>query len=85
MQGLDEHAASRARQIGARFSEPLNAMPRGALVRLALLLLNKRAVDGLNGRTWDASAHLLFEQRIEEALSSNNKVSGPEPAAKGTP
>jgi hypothetical protein len=77
MQGLDEHSAKQARQIGARYAETLNAMEHGKLVRLTLLLLNKRNCDGLNGRCWDAHAHLLFEQRIEEMLdTSNNGVTG---------
>lgn len=35
---------------------------------LLLALLLKRDVDGLNKRTWDASDHLVHEDRIKQLL-----------------
>lgn len=40
---------------------------------LTELLLLKRSVDGLNGRTWDASKHLEYENKIS-ALVDEKKI-----------
>jgi hypothetical protein len=41
-----------------------------------MLLIQKRAVDGINGRRWDAGAHLYFEDAVVsilERVKSPNK------------
>ena len=40
-----------------------------------VFLIAKRSVDGLNGRTWDASAHLHFEDKVTETLDRIGKPS----------
>ncbi len=39
---------------------------------LCHLLLLKRSVDGLNGRTWDAHEHMDYERSIQETLKMHN-------------
>ena len=47
---------------------------------LCHLLLLKRSVDGINGRTWNASRHLEYETLIVETLAQmgmpNEKAEG---------
>jgi hypothetical protein len=71
MQELDDYAADLSRAVVVTYAMFLARLSRGALERLAMHLLQKREVDGLNGRTWDAAAHMFWEKRIAEALSSN--------------
>lgn len=51
-----------------RFDPMLRDADRTDLETLAALLLQKRSVDGLNGRRWDASAHLYFEDAVAAIL-----------------
>lgn len=47
----------------------LKTADRADLEALAILLIQKRAVDGLNGRRWDAGAHLYFEDAVTSILA----------------
>jgi hypothetical protein len=38
------------------------------LEALAMLLIQKRSVDGLDGRRWDAMAHSFFEDAVKSML-----------------
>ena len=49
---------------------------------LCHLLLLKRSVDGINGRTWDASKHLDYETAIAETLA---RMGMPNRGLTGTP
>ena len=40
---------------------------------LCLYLLKKREFDGLNGRTWNATEHLEWENRVECFLRQHNE------------
>jgi len=50
-------------------------MTRIDLENLAYCLLKKREIDGLNGRTWDATRHLIWEKEIVERLKKLNEKS----------
>jgi len=41
---------------------------RDALDRLVLAFKQKREVDGMNGRTWDSTEHLLHEREVARLL-----------------
>lgn len=37
---------------------------------LLIALLNKRLNDGLNGRKWDASRHLIYENSVSRIINT---------------
>ena len=67
-ESLSEHAREFALEQHRRFDPMLADAGRPDLEHLALMLLQKRSVDGLNGRHWDASAHLYFETAVASIL-----------------
>jgi hypothetical protein len=52
-----------------KYEKMLDGMFRSDLESLCHLLLLKRDVDGLNGRTWSASRHFDYEDSIKETLA----------------
>jgi len=78
MQELDDYAAELSRAVVVTYAMFLARLSRGEIERLAMHLIQKREVDGMNGRTRDAAAHLFWEKRIAEALSSNAPRQPPE-------
>lgn len=50
---------------------------------LCHLLLLKRSVDGINGRTWDAGRHLEYETLIAETLAQMGMPNGESEARRG--
>ena len=69
---LSGHAREFALEQHRRFQPVLESADRCDLEHLAMMLLQKRSVDGLNGRHWDASAHLYFEQALVAQLTRLN-------------
>lgn len=65
---LSEHAREFALAEYRRFDPLIRNADRPDLEALAAMLLQKRSVDGLNGRRWDASAHLCFEEAVDALL-----------------
>ena len=59
--------------LSDQYTMMLDGMSNDAVRSLCHLLLCKRVVDGLNGRTWDASEHRDIEQCIAETLMQNNQ------------
>lgn len=70
-ESLSDHARLRALSVRDQWQDRIETAERSDLNALCLLLIQKREVDGLNGRVWDASAHLYFE---ESALSLMDKI-----------
>lgn len=56
----DEYAA-----LVDKYQSALDALDEEEAKSLLLPLLMKRAVDGGNGRVWDASEHRKWEQRVQ--------------------
>jgi hypothetical protein len=65
---LSEHGREFALEQHRRFEPMLDSADRSDFEHLALMLLQKRSVDGLNGRHWDAGAHLYFEDAVGAIL-----------------
>ena len=57
-------------KITAQYEAQVAKMSRAELADALLLLLCKRAVDGLNNRCWDACPHHDFESKIAEVFGS---------------
>jgi len=53
----------------SRFSDAVEGMDNNSVRALCHLLLLKRSVDGLNGRNWEASKHLDYEDSISNTLA----------------
>lgn len=65
-----------------KYRQQLEDCDRATLEALAMLLIQKRSVDGLNGRRWDAGAHLYFDDAVESMIRSMTpNVAGEPPAA----
>ena len=71
---LGDAARLYALEIFREYRTALEIADRADLEALAILLIQKRAVDGLNGRRWDAGAHLYFEDAVTSILE---KVKSP--------
>lgn len=58
--------------------DSIAAADRADLEALVMVLIQKRAVDGLNDRRWDAGAHLYFElatvSMLQKVKSPNKKL-----------
>jgi hypothetical protein len=67
-QEMSEHSRQYAIGIQAKYRDALSACERSTLEVLAMMLIQKREVDGLNGRKWDAGAHLFFEDSVESIM-----------------
>lgn len=67
---LSEVGRQLALEEHRRFEPLLDRADQAELKLLAMMLLQKRSVDGLNGRRWDAGAHLFFEDAVEALLRS---------------
>lgn len=48
--------------------DEIRNLSRPVLDQLAYALIMKRKYDGINGRTWDASEHLKWEDIIDALL-----------------
>ena len=57
--------------MGFTHDELVERLSRKNLEILCMCLLQKREVDGINGRMWDACKHLAWEDRISIILKSN--------------
>jgi hypothetical protein len=53
-----------------KYRQQLEDCDRSTLEALAMLLIQKRSVDGLNGRHWNAGAHRYFEDAVESMMRS---------------
>ena len=51
-----------------KYDQIVEGMDNNSVRALCHLLLLKRSVDGLNGRDWEASKHLDYEDSIVESL-----------------
>jgi len=54
--------------MGFTPDELVEDLDRKTLQNLCLCLLYKRESDGLNGRTWNASKHMIWEDRLSYIL-----------------
>lgn len=68
-EGLSDEARQFAVERFYEFRPAIEAADRADLEALAILLLQKRAVDGLNGRRWSAGAHLYFEDAVNSMMT----------------
>ena len=66
---MTDESLRHARKVELEYRGLLETANRADLEALAMLLIQKRAVDGLNGRQWNAGAHLFFEDAVVSILS----------------
>ncbi len=69
--------------MGLTKDEPVSTIKRKDLQDLCLCLLYKRTVDGLNGRTWNAQQHLIWERRVNINLKRHNCLGNKSDIEKG--
>ncbi len=55
------------------YKKLVETLPRVELEGLCEILLLKRENDGLNGRKWDSSEHLKYEDSIADYLDHKEK------------
>lgn len=77
---LSDDARQYALAVEREHRNLLASADRSDLEVLTMLLIQQRAVDGLNGRRWDAVAHRYFEDSamsIMERVKSQNALAPP--------
>ena len=79
--GLGDISRQYALEQYKTWRDSIAAADRADLEALVMVMIQKRAVDGMNGRRWDAGGHLYFElatvSMLQKIKSPNDKVSAP--------
>jgi len=71
---LSEHSRQFALEHYRVWRNTIANADRADLEALVMVLIQKRAVDGLNDRRWDAAAHLYFELATVAMLKKVSSV-----------
>ena len=70
---LSDFSRTVALEVYREWRDRIAAEDRRVLESLAMLLLQKRHVDGYSGRVWSANAHQYFSDLVDSLLKSMEK------------